>query len=235
MKKNPFRIGDRVELTHVASALGRVLAENKYMSQVLDFDEIRTIKIAMPMYEGKIVPLELGDDYQLVFFTKAGLYQCTAKVAKRYTEKNMHVMDLVFQSKLVKYQRRKYFRLDCTMSFRYKVSENGEGHTEEADSGKEEKNSWKDGTIIDLSGGGLRFQCMEEIEKDSCLEVKIPLSFAKGIVPIQFMTKIIECKKNMGNSRMYDVRGEFEGVSDSERETVIQFVFEEQRRRMRKE
>ena len=38
MNKNPFRIGDRVELTHVASALGRVLSENKYTSQVLDFD-----------------------------------------------------------------------------------------------------------------------------------------------------------------------------------------------------
>lgn len=223
MKKNSFVIGDRIKMTQVASAMGRVLSENTYTSQVLDFDEIRTVKIAMPIFEGKIVPLEIGDDYELIFYTKAGLYQCIAKVQKRYTEELMHVMDLVLQTELVKYQRRQYYRLDCMMTFRYKVPEDGED------------NCWKDGVITDLSGGGIRFQCKEEIGEGCHLEVKIPLSFPEEIVPIQFQTKVIECKKMDMNPTMFEIRGEFIEVSDLEREKVIQYIFEEQRRRMRKE
>lgn len=232
MKKNPFQIGDRLELTHIASAMRRTLSENKYTSQVLDFDEIRTIKIAMPIYEGKMIPLTIGDDYQLIFFTKAGLYQGKARVMKRYTEKNMRGLELVFQSELVKYQRRKYYRLDCMMSFRYKALEE---ELQEEEAKKESEDAWKEGTITDISGGGLRFQCVEEIAPDSYLDVKFPLSLTKGVVPIQFSMRVIACKKVLNHARLYEVRGEFDGVSDTEREMVIQFVFEEQRRRMRKE
>ncbi len=223
MKKNPLVIGDRIKMTHVASAMGRVLSDNIYTSQVLDFDEVRTVKIAMPISEGKIVPLEIGDDYDLVFYTKAGLYQCTARVLKRYTEERMHVMDLAIQTELVKYQRRQYYRLDCMMTFRYKFPEEEEG------------SCWKEGMITDISGGGIHFQCREEIEKDSHLEVKIPLSFPGEIVPIQFQTNVIECKRMEMNHTSFEIRGEFVEVSNIEREKLIQFIFEEQKRRMRKE
>lgn len=223
MKKNAIVIGDRIRMTQVSGSMGRTLSNNTYTSQVLDFDEERTIKAAMPIFEGKIIPLEVGDGYELVFYTKAGLYQCTAQVLKRYTEENMHVMDLQFTTELVKYQRRQYYRLDCMMTFRYRMPE------------ETEENCWKDGTITDLSGGGIRFRCREEIEKDSYLDVKIPLSFPEEIVPIQFQMKVIECRKTETDFRMFEIRGEFTGVSDMEREKVIQYIFEEQRRRMRKE
>lgn len=223
MKKNAIVIGDRIRMTQISSAMGRVISNDTYTSQVLGFDEIRTIKIAMPIFGGKIVPLEVGDDYELIFYTKSGLYQCNAQVLKRYTEENMHVIDLKFTTELVKYQRRQYYRLDCVMSFRYRFPE------------ESEENCWKEGMIVDLSGGGIRFQCSEDIEKETHLDVKIPLSFSEEIIPIQFQMRVIECHKMEMNSLMFEIRGEFIEISDSERETVIQYVFEEQKRRMRKE
>ena len=87
--KVTFAIGDRIELMHIKSAIGRKVSDKKYGSQLLDFDGDRTAKIAMPISEGKVIPLEIDDDYNLCFFTNSGLYQCTARIKKRYTENRM--------------------------------------------------------------------------------------------------------------------------------------------------
>ena len=84
------------------------MSDKKYGSQLLDFDGDRTAKIAMPISEGKVIPLEIDDDYNLCFFTNSGLYQCTARIKKRYTENRMYVMDVIFLTPLKKFQRRKY-------------------------------------------------------------------------------------------------------------------------------
>ena len=75
--KFPAHIGDRIELTHLSSATHRTLSENNYNSQLLDFDEVDMVKLSMPIFENRIIPLEVGDEYQLCFYTENGLYQCT--------------------------------------------------------------------------------------------------------------------------------------------------------------
>lgn len=65
--KVTFAIGDRIELMHIKSAIGRKVSDKKYGSQLLDFDGDRTAKIAMPISEGKVIPLEIDDDYNLCF------------------------------------------------------------------------------------------------------------------------------------------------------------------------
>ena len=112
--KVTFAIGDRIELMHIKSAIGRKVSDKKYGSQLLDFDGDRTAKIAMPISEGKVIPLEIDDDYNLCFFTNSGLYQCTARIKKRYTENRMYVMDVIFLTPLKKFQMRKFYRLDCS-------------------------------------------------------------------------------------------------------------------------
>ena len=53
--KVAFAIGDRIELMHIKSAIGRKVSDKKYGSQLLDFDGDRTAKIAMPISEGKVI------------------------------------------------------------------------------------------------------------------------------------------------------------------------------------
>ena len=59
--KVAFKIGDRIELTHSKSATGQKLSERKFGSQLLDFDGVRTAKIAMPILESRVIPLEVGE------------------------------------------------------------------------------------------------------------------------------------------------------------------------------
>ncbi len=246
-----FEIGDRIELSHVKSATGLALETNKFGSQLLDFDGIRTAKISMPIFENRIVPLGIGDEYQACFFTNSGLYQCRIRIQKRYTENKIHVMDIHILTELKKFQRRKFYRLDCMFPVKYRLITDVENVLRERllannfDSPEEKENcvraindlpkNWMDGTISDLSGGGMRFHSREDMPQDTILEVMLPLSFQSGIVPIRSVLKVIACVYFAGSRIAYEVRGEFKNMKNSERETIVKYVFEEQRRRMRKE
>lgn len=235
--KAAFAIGDRIELMHIKSAIGRKVSDKKYGSQVLDFDGDRTAKIAMPIREGKVIPLEIDDDYNLCFFTNSGLYQCTAQIKKRYTENRMYVMDVIFLTPLKKFQRRKFYRLDCLFPIRYRIvpKEQFEKRNEAEHDNEKDEILWEEGTISDLSGGGIRFHGNVECKKGDFVEIVLPLSLQSGIVPLSLYMKVVSCVHFEGSRVAYETRGEFLNINEKERETVIKYVFEEQRRRMRKE
>ena len=235
--KAAFAIGDRIELMHIKSAIGRKVSDKKYGSQVLDFDGDRTAKIAMPIREGKVIPLEIDDDYNLCFFTNSGLYQCTAQIKKRYTENRMYVMDVIFLTPLKKFQRRKFYRLDCLFPIRYRIvpKEQFEKRNEAEHDNEKDEILWEEGTISDLSGGGIRFHGNVECKKEDVVEIVLPLSLQSGIVPLSLYMKVVSCVHFEGSRVAYETRGEFLNINEKERETVIKYVFEEQRRRMRKE
>lgn len=235
--KVAFAIGDRIELIHIKSAIGRKVSDKKYGSQVLDFDGDRTAKIAMPISEGKVIPLEIDDDYNLCFFTNSGLYQCTAQIKKRYTENRMYVMDVIFLTPLKKFQRRKFYRLDCLFPIRYRIvpKEQFEKKNEAEQDNEKDEILWKEGTISDLSGGGIRFHGNVECKKEDLVEIVLPLSLQSGIVPLSLYMKVVSCVHFERSRVAYETRGEFLNINEKERETVIKYVFEEQRRRMRKE
>ena len=235
--KVAFAIGDRIELMHIKSAIGRKVSDKKYGSQLLDFDGDRTAKIAMPISEGKVIPLEIDDDYNLCFFTNSGLYQCTAQIKKRYTENRMYVMDVIFLTPLKKFQRRKFYRLDCLFPIRYRIvpKEQFEKRNEAEHDNEKDEILWEEGTISDLSGGGIRFHGNVECKKEDLVEIVLPLSLQSGIVPLSLYMKVVSCVHFEGSRVAYETRGEFLNINEKERETVIKYVFEEQRRRMRKE
>ena len=235
--KVSFAIGDRIELMHIKSAIGRKVSDKKYGSQLLDFDGDRTAKIAMPISEGKVIPLEIDDDYNLCFFTNSGLYQCTAQIKKRYTENRMYVMDVIFLTPLKKFQRRKFYRLDCLFPIRYRIvpKEQFEKKNEAEQDNEKDEILWEEGTISDLSGGGIRFHGNVECKKGDFVEIVLPLSLQSGIIPLSLYMKVVSCVHFEGSRVAYETRGEFLNINEKERETVIKYVFEEQRRRMRKE
>ena len=180
MQKAVINIGDKIELTHVRSAYRRKLSDRTYGSKLLDYDGFRSAKISMPIYEGKVVPLELDDEYDLCFFTSFGLFRCRAKVKKRSREGRMHVLQMEFLSLPKKYQRRKFFRLECMMEIRYREISQDEKvlydlvqakEIEESEKQLYEKKMrelagrWNSALMTDISGGGVHFQCMDEVHK----------------------------------------------------------------------
>ena len=251
MQKNIISIGDRIELLQIRSALHAKVSDSRYTSQLLDYDGIRTIKISMPIYEGKMVPLEVNDVYELCFFASKGMYRCQAKIMRRYRERKLFVLQMQMISQLTKFQRREFYRLDCMLDFEYRVVSEEEKALQNllmTDAFSDEtarqtyekklkdmRQNWEDARMTDISGGGMRFQCDEELEPHACLKAKVPLNGAMGIEFIQCNATVIETITLSSGAKSYEARCQFEAMDKQTREKIIKYIFEEQKRRIRKD
>lgn len=251
MQKNIIKVGDKIELTHVKSATRRKLSDNHYGSKLLDYNGFSTAKIAMPIFAGRIVPLEVNDEYDLCFFASSGLYQCRAVVVKRCREGKMFVIEMEFQTILKKFQRRQYYRLDCMLPIKYRLISKEEqilrefiASTKFEDKAKKKsyikelcefQTDWTQATVTDISGGGVRFQCKEELEAGTKLELSIPLACGNGTDVVKCTAKVIRALDLSAGAGEKEARCEFECIERNVRERIIKFIFEEQKRRLRKD
>lgn len=252
MEKAVVSVGDRIELTHVKSSFRSKLSSRTYGSKLLDYDGRRSAKIAMPIDEGKVIPLRVGDEYDLCFFTSTGLYRCRARISNRFHEGKMFVLTVEFLSLPKKFQRRMFYRLECMEEIRYRVvSEQERILREFIDSGiedeaqrkayeaklKEFTGVWEDAMLTDVSGGGvrIRIQCNQRVEPDSYVEVAMVLPIKSKKIRLQCMAKVVATVKRDSGENEFELRCEFERIEKEDRELIVQYVFEEQKRRLRKE
>ena len=67
-------IGNKIELIHLDQVIKNDKNAKVYLSKVCDIMQNNTLQIAMPIYDGKIVPLAVDDKYSACFYTDGGLY-----------------------------------------------------------------------------------------------------------------------------------------------------------------
>ncbi|MCI8308150.1 MAG: flagellar brake protein [Lachnospiraceae bacterium] len=244
-------IGNKINMVRMEDSLGIKTKPKQYVSQLLDIDVEKKIgKISMPIENKVIVPLELGDIYKIVIYTSKGLYQCMSKILKRYKENSLYVLDIQFVGKLEKYQRRQYYRLICDMTVAHRPQSEKEVRLQDklvADDfqSPEEKQEcidelsnmvfeWENGRVVDISGGGIKFNSPVKYENDDIIVLKITAAGLSGEECIVNLRVIQSAKKESPSGRMFEIRGEFVDINNVMRENLIKYIFEEQRRIIKK-
>lgn len=208
-----IKLGDKVELVTEVTVNG---TQNQYFSKVQEVKADGEVVIMAPLEAGRIIPLELNRKYGMCVYTSKGLYRCEVQVVSRNKDEKLYLINLEILTALQKYQRRQYYRLDCMLSFHYK---------------DDEEDNWSDGTILDISGGGIRFTSTTELEHKKGVVNHIELDYGEDIHHLYLSGVIIESAKTKGNDRLYENRVEFDAISNEDREMIIRFIFEEERRR----
>lgn len=245
-------IGDKLELKRLRILDNDNDNDNKiYKSKLLDFISEDKASIAMPIERGRVIPLEVGDKYSIRFYTNKGLFQCKAIITNRYRNDNLYVLEVQFLSALEKYQRRQYYRIECIIDIDYRVlTENevsimrrirADEFVNEEEKQKyileleEHKKEWLPGNILDLSGGGARFtsNCVHEIGQ--MLQISMSLSDGRWIKNYLLNAVIISSYKMVNRQGFYEHRIQFKDIKKDDREALIRFIFEEERRQRKKE
>lgn len=234
MLKDIVSIGDKIELSRFSNNDSQTKKTKIYSSQVLDFIEYDKACIAMPMEGGRIIPLGVGDKYQLCFYCKQGLYQCRAVIIERYRKDNIYMLVIQLASELEKFQRRQFYRLEYVYEILIcKLFES------ELDKKKEEiditPNRLLDAMMLDLSGGGCRFISNDLFEKESKVMLRFALPLTKGMRMFEILGKITYSGEQINRRKSYEHRVEFTEVLEEDREHIVRFIFEEERKRRRKE
>ncbi len=230
--------GNRVELQVVDKTKGMDDLEKKkvYQTQVIDILSEDRFEILMPIEKSKLILLPVGGEYDTYFYTGGGLYQCFATVIDRYKTDNQFILLMELSSNLRKFQRREYYRLSCVLDMDSRPLEK-----EEIDA-VEKKNNYlvpglplKRSIIVDISGGGIRFVGDYAYEPESLVCCKYNLVRNGKAREYTLVAKVLMVKELEGKPGYYEHRAQYINIDTKEREEIIHFIFEEERKNRKNE
>lgn len=229
--------GDRIEFKEMLLKAEEKAGKkaNIYVSQILEFDDkADVIRVAMPIHKGKLVPLPKGEVFDTFFYTARGLYQCRCRVLDKFKMGNIYVLRVTVETELQKYQRRQYFRLEKTLAILYtELTDKDYIRMLETKSIPEEMASpdrYAEGTVLDISGGGMRFVGRKMIPSDTKVFVIFDLFTSKGQVKFRLPASVIVSFELTNVTGRFEHRIEFENISEEYRDILIKYIFEEERR-----
>lgn len=227
-------IGDKLELGKKENTLDEHERKQRVLSsRVLDMPQLNLIRIAMPFFEGRLVPLAVGEEYVICFYTKKGLYESKGVVVNRLKDGQVFMVDIELKTTLKKIQRREYFRHHCRLPALYRIVP----LSEKTDLTQEQKNElvWTRGVIIDLSGGGMKLISERKEEREALLQVKFSININDENCSFLQYVKIVASVQNQNKPGLYEQRTEFVKMGKTEREQIISYIFQEERKIISKE
>ncbi len=164
-------LGDKIELQAADQALEEQTASagKVYMSEVYDILSEDEIEIQMPMEKTKLILLPVDVEFDMIFYTSNGMYQCFGRIVDRYKSNNMYLLRVELTSNLRRYQRREFYRLRCALEMHSRDLKEDEVQTIESNMPYTLSKGlpMKESVIVDISGGGLRFLSSQRFEQDS--------------------------------------------------------------------
>jgi len=244
--------GDKAEVLKWDNTSGEEKAPSVLVSKVLETPEENTLKIAMPMSKTHTIPLRVGEVYDMRFYTQTGTYSCTGRVSGRYMENSIGVLVIEIFSTLEKVQRRQFFRVECIVDIQLHVlsveelqeleSYDQQKKAEPMDGAElmmakigSRKEVWEQGIITDISGGGARFTTRSPLPEESTLFLSIELEQKNEIKEHQVFARLIASTEVEKRPGFYENRVQFIHLKAAEREEIIRFVFDEDRKRLKRE
>lgn len=228
--------GDKVEVTKI-NKQGEKGKIKTYYSKIYDIiDDKDILKIAMPVLDTKIVLLGMNMNYELYIINDNGMYQCQGTLIERYREKNLFVAVIQLYTKLEKVQRRQFYRLETNIDVKYKlitkdeISEFHEATTAEKHNEILDAKEYINGITIDISGGGLRLTSDRAHVRGEYIVIEFPIIVQGQRVDLSILSEIVLTEKIPDRMGLYEHRLSYINISNKDRENLIKFIFEEERR-----
>lgn len=208
-----FEINNKVEI---------IYGDDIYNCDVQDFKD-GYLAVSIPIKDNQYLPLQKGERIDILYYEGSCLYEFTSVVADRQRS-NIPLIWIIIPEKFKKIQRRKYVRVSVLLNTKCAVI------PKEFLLNKDNFSKLKffEGTVVDLSGGGLRLITKHKVERDTNLLMILPFPDGGILVKGKAMRVDQDEMKNI-------VCGiNFVDVKASEQEKIIGYVFQIMREQMKK-
>lgn len=208
--------------------------QKSYRSQVIDVLSDDRVEIAMPMEKSKLILLPVDGEYDLYFYSDSGLYQCYARVVDRYKNNSLYILVLDMISNLRKHQRREYYRFSCALEMNSRqLQEEEMAMTENKESYLIPQLPLKSSVIVDISGGGLRFVANYAYEPQSLILCRYNLLIGGKNKEYSLVGKVLNVRELDNRKGAYEHRVQYVNMNDAEREEIIKYIFDEERKTLK--
>ncbi len=209
--------------------------EKIYLSVIYDIPNDDELLATIPQEQGKLILIPIGIEVFLVGYGRNGLYSCNVRVKERFKTANAFLMQLELTTPVVKYQRRDYFRWNCTIDLDFRIL-NENTRLEEITRknmdyylGQVKYDTIESGTILDISGGGIRFSSDRQYEEGSLLMLTFVIENEYVFSQPVLLGRLLHSDYNE-NTQLYENRVQFQEISKQDRELIVKYIFEEERR-----
>lgn len=224
-------IGNKIELVLLDQVIKNDKNRKVYVSKIYDILKENTLQIAMPIYEGKIVPLSLDDKYAACFYTDKGLLQCNVIVTARYKSGNLFFLEVRLLGELMKLQRREFYRYNCFLDAKLRIVSDEEFTTGVPDQPDipESDLDWQPVKMLDVSGGGAKIVSKLCLDRNEVVKLKFFVSIIQEFVCFNNFARVLDSSPVQGRSDLFELRLEFMKIRQEERDKIIRYIFESER------
>ncbi len=228
--------GQKLDMKAVRRNTSSDLPERTYATKVYDVVSEDRLEIFMPIESTKLILLPVDAEYELFFYTDMGLYECVGRVVDRYKSNNAYLILIELETNLRKYQRREFYRYSCALDmdarnlFDEEIEEAVPTENYHLVPGLPLKRS----IIVDISGGGFRFVSDYKYEKGSLIYCNYRLFIKGEAKEYKLVCKILDVKELENRPGEFEHRVMYMNLDNEEREEIIQFIFEEERKNRHK-
>lgn len=237
-------LGDKIDIKmsreqHGQENGGQVA--NVYQSSVSDFVSDMELEIDMPTQAGRLVLFHINERCEFVFYTRRGMYCCSGVVKSRCRKDNLYLLVVEITTTPTKFQRREFFRIEYLTEIKYyEISEETAAMSSmeqiyDMVRGEEYLEQMKHGFLKDISGGGVKFNSFIPHKKNDFLLLMFRLANKCIDENFYLVCQIIESGEKSGQRKLYENRAQFLYKDLKDREKIVRFVFEEERRIRKKD
>lgn len=227
------KAGSRIEIQKVDRAKYTKGAEKApiYDTRIHDVISEDRMEIVMPMVKSKLILLPVDSEYDICLYTEQGLYQCFGRVVDRYKEGTVYIVLIELTSNLRKFQRREFYRFSCALEMNSRELDEDEV--------KSVENEVIDlspslpltrSIVVDISGGGLRFVSNYAYRPETLIHCCYSLTIDGKYKEYNLVGKVLNVQENLNKPGLFEHRVQYIDINTEEREEIIRFIFEEERK-----
>lgn len=228
--------GDRVDIQEVERSFKTGDSERKiYPTSVYDVLSDERLELLMPMEQTKLILLPVDIEFDLCFYTKSGIYQCFAKIIERYKNNEVYILLLELSTNLRRHQRREFYRYNCILNMQSRKLTDEEFDIYEKRGvppilKPDNHVLLEESTIVDISGGGVRFVSDSYYEQDTIICMSYHLIMNGKEKVYELLGKVLSSGEIENRKGQYEHRIQYVNIDNLEREEIIRFIFEEERK-----
>lgn len=239
MISNIITIGCKVEIRIVQEARREAenpAAHNFYSTKVADIDRDNSvIYVTAPIEAGLPKYLQANIRYDFIFITEYGLYRAEGQCIGRKKEGEILLNAIALTTNTAKFQRREYYRESCSIPVDFvEISDEVAKFDNILDiqkASKEDATLPDFGTILDISGGGIRYSTPTKVKTNVYNLYLFEIGQEGNKKDVMVIGYVIASDPVQDRTDLYHNRVQFIFKNEKEREKIVQFVFEEQRRK----
>lgn len=240
METSFLKVGSKLDirLENQPEIEGEENQPRTFKSVIYNILENGNLEISMPMSGGKLILLALDVRYELVIYTREGMYHCIGQVRERYKKDNLYMVSIELKTAPSKLQRREFYRLKCLLDIRYLPVSQEDVQTFTVEElfriqkrrEEEKEETWREAVAMDISGGGIRFVSREELKAKEQILIRFTLQNALIRQEFELLGNVLLAKVLEDSSTRFEVRVKFELDDERVREQIIRYIFEEERK-----